>query len=526
MTRFTRFMAKSFRAALACAFLPATLMSASPASASPAGDAPEAPPAKGPPNILVIMPDDVGWWNIGAYSHGMMAPTPNIDRIAREGKLFTDHYGQPTCTPGRAAFITGQLPIRTGLTTIGLPGSPVGLDGRDPTLARLLKTVGYRTGQFGKNHLGDRNEHLPTVHGFDEFFGNLYHLNSEEEPEDPDWPNDPDFTARYGPRGVLDCVAADVDDPTEDPRFGRVGKQRITDTGPLTIERMKTIDEKFAARTIKFMEESHKANKPFFAWFCPSRMHIYTHLKPESRFLAKEHTGGDDIYGSGLMEHDGHVGQLLAALDRLGIAENTIVIYTTDNGAMSAWWPDGGTTPFRGEKATTWEGGVRVPFLLRWPAKVPAGSVSNDIHEHLDCFTTLATAAGIENVAEKMRAEHKVCIDGVNQLAHWSAPTGGTPSARQRSYFYNESELTAIRVGNWKFHFQVRDGFFDYNKPSAEVFNLKMDPFERHGGIRNNDIVMKKAFLGGFVRDALADHFKSLQEFPPRQPGGTITPRP
>ena len=481
-------------------------------------------PASKPPNILVIMPDDVGVWNVGAYSHGMMAPTPNIDRIAREGKLFTDHYAQPTCTPGRAAFITGQLPIRTGLTTIGLPGSPIGLDQRDPTLAEVLKSVGYRTGQFGKNHLGDRNKHLPTVHGFDEFFGNLYHLNSEEEPEDPDWPNDAAFDAKYRPRGVLDCVAASVDDPTEDPRFGRVGRQKINDTGPLTIERMKTIDDEFAARTIKFMEQSNKDGKPFFAWFCPSRMHIYTHLKPESRFLAKEHTGGDDIYGSGMMEHDGHVGRLLDTLDRLGIAENTIVIYTTDNGAMAAWWPDGGTTPFRGEKATTWEGGVRVPFLIRWPARVPKGSISNGIHEHLDCFTTLAAAAGVPDVVAMMRKDHNVHIDGVNQLAHWTAPTGGTPSARDRVYMYNESQLTAMRIGHWKFHFQIRDGFFDYNKPAAEIFNLKMDPFEQHSGRINNEISMKKAFLGGLIRDAMEEHSKSLADFPPRQRGGSLTP--
>lgn len=479
-----------------------------------------------PPNILVIMPDDVGIWNIGAYSHGMMAPTPNIDRIAAEGKLFTDHYAQPTCTPGRAAFVTGQLPIRTGLTTVGLPGSPIGLDQRDPTLAEVLKARGYRTGQFGKNHLGDRNEHLPTVHGFDEFFGNLYHLNSEEEPEDPDWPQDPAFSAKYSPRGVLDCVATDTDDPTVDPRFGRVGRQRITDTGRLTIERMKTVDEEFLARTVAFIEESSKQNKPFFAWFCPSRMHIYTHLKDESRFLAKNHTGGNDIYGSGMMEHDGHVGTLLQTLDRLGIADNTIVIYTTDNGAMSAWWPDGGTTPYRGEKATTWEGGVRVPFLLRWPAMVPKGSISNGIHEHLDCFTTLAVAAGEVDVVAKMRREHNVHIDGVNQLEHWTAPTGQRVSARDRVYMYNEAQLTAMRIGNWKFHFQTRDGFFDYNKPSAEIFNLKMDPFERHSGVKNNDVAMKKAFLGGFVRDAIEEHSRSLAEFPPRQKGGTLTPRP
>ncbi|MFN6147528.1 MAG: arylsulfatase [Planctomycetota bacterium] len=478
-----------------------------------------APPTR--PNILVVMTDDVGIWNVGAYSHGVMAPTPNLDRLAKEGMLFTDHYGQPTCTPGRAAFITGQLPIRTGLTTVGVPGSKVGLDGRDLTLAQVLKPLGYATAQFGKNHLGDRNEHLPTVHGFDEFYGNLYHLNSEEEPEDPDWPTDPEFNARWRPRGVLDCVATDVDDPTEDARFGKVGKQRIKDTGPLTRKRMETVDEEFLARTSDFMTRAVQAGKPFFVWHCPSRMHIYTHLKPESRYLAKPHTSGDDVYGSGMMELDGHVGQLLAKLDELGVAENTIVIFTADNGPMSSWWPDGGATPYRSEKATTWEGGIRVPFLLRWPARVPKGSVSNGIHEHLDCFTTLAAAAGATDVVERLRREHNLHVDGVDQLAHW---TEGKPSARNVTYYYNESKLTALRFGNWKGHFHAREGFFDYDKPSAEIYNLRTDPFERHGGTRNNDQAMKKAFLGGQIRDILGAHMKTLADFPPRQAGGTLTP--
>ena len=286
------------------------------------------------PNILVIMADDVGYTNVGAYSHGMMVPTPNIDRIAHEGILFTDHYAQPSCTAGRASFITGQLPIRTGLHTVGLPGSPVGIDQRDPTLAKLLKELGYRTGQFGKNHLGDRNEHLPTVNGFDEFYGNLYHLNTEEEPELRMWSKDPGFNSRYRPRGVLDCVATREDDSTVDPRFGRWGKQRCKDTGPLTTQRMETVDEEFLGRTKQFITGATEAKQPFFAWFNSSRMHIYTHLKPESRHLASDISSEFDIYGSGLMEHDGHVGQLLKLLDELKIADNTIVVYTTDNGAM------------------------------------------------------------------------------------------------------------------------------------------------------------------------------------------------
>jgi arylsulfatase A-like enzyme len=490
------------------------LLAPAPAAAQPQGR---------PPNILVIMPDDVGYSNVGIYSHGMMVPTPNIDRIGREGRLFTDHYAHPSCTPGRAAFLTGQMPIRTGLTTVGMPGSPIGLDARDPTLATVLKPLGYATGQFGKNHLGDRNGHLPTVHGFDEFFGNLYHLNTEEEPELRMWRKDPGFDERYRPRGVLDCVAADVDDTTDNPRFGPMGRQRCRDTGPLTAERMKTVDEEFLGRTLSFIDRSAKAGKPFFAWFNPSRMHIYTHLKPGSRHLASDISSEFDVYGSGLMEHDGHVGQLLKRLDELGIAENTIVLYTTDNGAMASWWPDGGTTPFRGEKATTWEGGVRVPLLVRWPARIPKGSVSNGIQTHEDLFTTLAAAAGATGVAERLRRTHTVHIDGVDNLAHW---TGDTPSRRDAVVYYNESELTAVRIGPWKSHMKVRDGFFDYLKPSTLVFNLRMDPYERHGGQKADDLAMRMGVAwGGQVYDLIGAHMKSLQDFPPRQKGGSLQAR-
>ncbi len=472
------------------------------------------------PNILVIMPDDVGYANVGIYSHGMMVPTPNIDRIAREGILFTDHYAHPSCTPGRAAFITGQLPIRTGMHTVGLPGSPVGIDQRDPTLAKLLKELGYRTGQFGKNHLGDRNEHLPTVNGFDEFFGNLYHLNTEEEPELRMWRNEPGFNARYRPRGVLDTVATNVDDPTVDARFGKVGKQRITDTGPLTTKRMETVDEEFLDRTKKFITSAAQARQPFFAWFASSRMHIYTHLKPESRHLASDISSEFDIYGSGLMEHDGHVGQLLKLLDDLKIAENTIVVFTTDNGAMASWWPDAGSTPFRGEKATTWEGGVRVPMLVRWPARIPKGKVSNGIQTHEDMFTTLAAAAGYGDVAGKLKARDKVCIDGVDNLAHW---TGNAPSARKVVYYYEGSNFTAVRIGPWKTHTMTREGFFDHFKPSSLVFNLRMDPFERHDGQKSNDLAMRMGVaLGGQIQDAVTAHMATFEACKPRQEGGTL----
>ncbi len=472
------------------------------------------------PNILVIMADDVGYANVGIYSHGMMVPTPNIDRIGREGILFTDHYGHPSSTAGRAGFITGQLPIRTGMTTVGLPGSPVGIDQRDPTLGRILKELGYRTGQFGKNHLGDRNEHLPTVNGFDEFFGNLYHLNAEEEPELRMWSKDPGFNSRYRPRGVLDSVATQEDDATVDPRFGKVGKQKIRDTGPLTTKRMETVDEEFVDRTKKFITSAAQAKQPFLAWFNPSRMHLYTHLKPASRNLASDISSEFDIYGSGLMEHDGHVGELLKLLDDLKIADNTIVVYTTDNGAMVSWWPDAGSTPFRGEKASTWEGGVRVPMLVRWPAKIPKGKVSNGIQTHEDMFTTLAAAAGYGDVRGKLKARDKVCIDGVDNLAHW---TGNAPSARNVVYYYDETKFTAVRIGPWKSHFMTREGFFDYHKPSSLIFNLRMDPFERHGGQKSNDLANKMGVaFGGQIQDAVNELMATFKECKPRQEGGSI----
>ncbi|RPA66737.1 arylsulfatase [Cyclobacteriaceae bacterium YHN15] len=472
------------------------------------------------PNILLICTDDVGIWNVGAYSHGMMVPTPNIDRLAKEGMLFTDHYAAPTCTPGRAMLITGQLPIRTGLTTVGMAGSPIGLSDKDPTLAEVLKPLGYRTGQFGKNHLGDRNEHLPTVHGFDEFYGNLYHLNTEEEPFLEAWPKDPGFDQRYRPRGVLDCKATEVDDPTIDDRFGKVGKQTIKDTGPLDPKRMETVDDEFNDRAIDFMERAVKAGDPFFIWHNPTRMHIYTHLRPAHQNLAAPYSSEFDVFGSGMMELDMMIGTLLKKLEDLGVADNTIVIFTADNGAMVDWYPDAGTTPYRGEKATTWEGGVRVPMLIRWPAKIKAGSVSNGIQDHTDLFTTLAAAAGIDDVAEKLKESHKVYIDGVNNLAHW---TSLAPSKRYFEIYYNEKELAAVRIGPWKSHMLQREGFFDYNKPSALLFNLRSDPFERHDQWKSRDVAMKLGVAwGGQVQDILAEHLKTLEQYPPRQEGGTL----
>ena len=407
------------------------------------------------PNILVIFPDDVGWQNISAYGHGTMGyRTPHIDRIAREGVMFTDHYAQPSCTAGRAAFITGQYPIRSGMTTVGRPGAALGLKPESPTLAEVLKPLGYTTGQFGKNHLGDRNEHLPTVHGFDEFFGNLYHLNTQEEFEQVDYPKDPEFFKKYGTRGVLHSYATKVDDPTVDPRFGKVGKQRIQDTGQLGKERMKTMDETFMAASLDFMKRSQEADKPFFVWFNTCRMHMYTRLSDENRYLAQPYTTEHDFYGSGLIEHDMQIGKLLDSMKAMGVLDNTIIVYTTDNGPEHSARLHGGTTPFRGEKMTTYEGGVRVPMMVRWPGHIPAGQVLSGIQSHMDIFTTLAAAAGAPDVVAKMRTERKQFIDGVNNLDYWLGKT--EESARDNFIYYHESTVRAIRYKQWKLNFEAR----------------------------------------------------------------------
>src|SRR6266849_8402924 len=426
---------------------------AAPAAPTPA---PAAPSGR-KPNILVIFGDDIGDWNISAYNRGMMGyRTPNIDRIAKEAGIFTDLYAQQSCTAGRAAFLTGQSCFRTGLLKVGLPGAREGLSDKDATLAELLKPQGYATGQFGKNHLGDRNEFLPTVHGFDEFFGNLYHLNAEEEPENPDYPKPsqyPNFHARFGPRGVLHSFASDKDDPTEDARFGRVGKQTIEDTGPLTKKRMETVDEEFLAGAMSFIDKNSKANKPFFVWFNSTRMHIYTHLKP-----ASDGKTGLGVEADGMVEHDGMVGQLLKQLDDLGIADNTIVLYTTDNGAEVFSWPDGGTTPFRGEKNASWEGGYRVPGMIRWPGVVKPGTEINDIVSHEDWVPTLVAAAGEPNVVEKLLAGYqgagkifRVHLDGYDQRDLLA----GTGPGKRKEFFYwtDDGELAALRYKDWKLMF-------------------------------------------------------------------------
>jgi len=494
------------------------------------------------PNIVVIFGDDIGLWNVGAYSHGMMGHTPSIDSIAKEGMLFTDHYGQPSCTAGRAAFITGQLPIRTGMTTIGIPGSTRGIQKEDPTLAEVLKSQGYSTGQFGKNHLGDRNEFLPTVHGFDEWFGNLYHLNAEEEPEELDYPGqrDPEYLKRMGPRGVLHAWATTTDDATVDPKFGRVGKQKVSNTGALTRKRMETFDGEVLGHTLKWLDKAGKSkDKPFFLWFNSTAIHIHSH--PTKKYVQQavnEGRGEEDVVRAKMLEHNEHVGALLKKLDELGVSKDTIVVYTTDNGNELMLWPDGGYAPFRGEKGTTWEGGVRVPMLVKWPGKIAPGSVSNGIQNHEDLFATLAAAAGLPNLKQELIAgkamngvTYKVHLDGVNNLAHW---TGSSPrSERREIFYYDETDLMALRVDGWKMHIGVKKEGSWWNEkyyPSIPyLFNLLMDPLEKMdqeshewGGMSRRFFASKMWALNSSVPFVMA-HLKTLNEFPPRQGADTLS---
>ena len=487
------------------------------------------------PNILVMFGDDVGYWNVSAYNQGMMGyKTPSIDRIAREGAMFTDAYAQQSCTAGRSAFITGQSPIRTGLLKVGLPGAPEGLSDKDPTLATLLKAQGYATGQFGKNHLGDRNEHFPTVHGFDEFQGNFYHLNAEEEPENADYPKNPEFKAKFGPRGVYKCTATATDSTKpDDPRFGKWGKQECTDTGPLTKKRMETIDDETLAATLDFIDRSHKAGKPFFAWFNTSRMHIWTHLKAEV-----EGKTGLGVYPDGMVEHDGHVGRLLKELDDLGIADNTIVIWTTDNGAEAMSWPDGGTTPFRGEKNTNWEGGYRVPFVIRWPGTVKPGSVYNDILSLEDALPTLMAAAGQPDVKERLvkgskvgGVSYKVHLDGYDFGPYFRGETNAGP---RREFFYwtDDGDIAGLRYDQYKLVFmeQRAHGYEVWQDPMVtlrfpKLFNLRTDPFERadHEGIDYPRWRLERAYLLVPAQAIVGGFLQTLQQFPPRQKPGSFS---
>ncbi|WP_116365122.1 arylsulfatase [Parahaliea mediterranea] len=471
------------------------------------------------PNILVIFGDDIGIWNISRYSMGQMGyQTPNIDRIANEGTIFTDYYGEQSCTAGRSAFITGQHPLRTGLTKVGVPGADLGIQPEDPTLAELLRPLGYTSGQFGKNHLGDRDEFLPTNHGFDEFFGNLYHLNAEENPEDPDYPQDEAFRKRFGPRGVIHSFA----------------DGRIEDSGPLTRKRMQTVDEEFLAASLDFIDRAHQAEKPFFVWFNSTRMHYYTHVKDDTLGAS-----GQGFYNDAMVEHDGHVGQLLSKLDALGIADNTIVLYTTDNGPHYNLWPDAAITPFRGEKNTNWEGGFRVPAVVRWPQHIPAGRISNQVMSHLDWVPTLMAAAGQDKVVADLKKgkrfgdkSFKVHLDGYNFLPYLTGKSESTPR-EEFFYFSDDGQLTAARIGDWKLVFAEqranrfdvwRDPFVPLRIP--KLFHLRRDPFERADTDSNGynnwwdrkigpQAMKAQVAVGAFV--------KSLQEYPPRQRPASFT---
>lgn len=472
----------------------------------------------GKPNILVIFGDDIGWFNTSAYNRGMMGyQTPNIDRLAKEGIMFTDYYGENSCTAGRAAFIMGQYPFRTGLTKVGAPGADLGIRPEDPTIAELLKPLGYTTGQFGKNHLGDKDEFLPTNHGFDEFFGNLYHLNAEEEPENPDYPKSPDFRKRYGPRGVLHSYA----------------DGRVEDTGSLNKKRMETVDEEFLDASLNFIDKAHSDGKPFFVWFNSTRMHVFTHLKPES-----EGVTGQGIEADGMVEHDDHVGQLLKKLDDLGIADNTIVVYTTDNGAEFFAWPDGGTTPFHGEKDTNWEGGFRVPAMVRWSGHIPAGVVSNELVSAIDWAPTLIAAAGDPDVTNKLLKGYKagnktfkVHLDGYNLLPYL---TGEVKESPRKEYFYftDDGDFAALRYEDWKLLFleQRASGFNIWSEPLVELripwlFNLRRDPFEKalHESDDYNNWMFRHGFLLIPAQGFVAKFIETFKEFPPRQKAASFT---
>ena len=473
--------------------------------------------AQDKPNILVIWGDDIGWLNTSAYHRGMMGyKTPNIDRIANEGALFTDWYGQQSCTAGRAAFVTGQSPFRTGLLKVGLPGAKEGLSEKDPTIAGLLKNHGYMTAQYGKNHLGDLDEHLPTNHGFDEFFGNLYHLNAEEEPESPDYPQSAEFRERFGPRGVIRSTA----------------DGSIQDTGPLTKKRMETVDEEVTAGAIDFMERAAASQTPFFLWWNSTRMHVNTHLKPES-----EGVTGLGIYADGMDEHDGHVGQILDKLEELGLADNTIIMYSSDNGAEIFTWPDGGMTPFRNEKNSNWEGGYRVPTMIKWPGVIKPGTVYNDVFSHEDMLPTIMAAVGEPDIKEKlidghraMGRNYKVHLDGYNMLPYFKGEVDEGP---RKEFFYwtDDGQLANLRYDRWKMVFmeQRGHGFDVWQEPFVtlrvpKLFDLRGDPFERadHEAANYDMWRFDRAYLILPAVDYVAQHLATYQKFPPRQEPGSF----
>ena len=477
------------------------------------------------PNIVIIWGDDIGQSNVSAYSKGMMGyQTPNIDSIANQGMIFTDYYAEQSCTAGRSAFITGQSVFRTGLSKVGLPGAELGMRKEDPTIAELLKPHGYATGQFGKNHLGDRDEMLPTNHGFDEFYGNLYHLNAQEEPEHPDYPKDPAFMKKYGPRGVIHSYALEN------------GKQKITDTGPLTKKRMETIDDDIANRAAEFIEKQHKAGKPVFAWVNFTHMHFRTYVKPES---AGQSGRWQSAYHDAMIDHDKNVGTVLKKIDELGMTDNTIVMYGTDNGPHMNTWPDAAMTPFRNEKNSNWEGAYRVPAMVRWPGNIKAGSISNDIMSHMDWLPTLVAAAGDPDINKKLlkgykagEKEFKVHLDGHNFLPYL---TGKTKTSPRKSFFYfsDDGDLTALRYDNWKVVFaqqRAQGTMLVWSEPYVStrmpwLFNLRTDPYEKATITSNTywDWWLDHAFLLVPAQDVVGDFLKTFKEYPPRQKAASFT---
>jgi arylsulfatase A-like enzyme len=490
------------------------------------------------PNILVIFGDDIGIANISAYSNGLMGyTTPNIDRLGNEGLMFLHYYGEQSCTAGRAAFLTGQHGIRTGLTKVGFPGAPMGMNQKDPSIGGVLKNLGYATGQFGKNHVGDRNESLPTVNGFDEFFGNLYHLNAEEEPELPDYPKDPEYIKKFGPRGVLKTTATTVDDPTVDPRFGKIGKQKITDTGALTKKRMETIDDETSDAAIDFMKRQNDADKPFFVWFNSTRMHLRTHVREENR---GNYGYGDSEYIDGMIEHDVTIGKILDALDEMGIADNTIVVYSSDNGPHMNTWPDGAMTPFRSEKNTNWEGAFRVPCLVRWPGKIAPGTVTNELMSHNDWLPTLSHIAGEPEIVSKLKAgykangiDYKVHLDGYDQFEFLTTVKGRIQNTSEvksarNNFFYadDDGDLVGLRKGPYKYVYseQRLDGTMGlWAEPFTtlrlqKIFNLMQDPYER-ADITSNTYWDWNLNHVGSVYGTMDDVFAfvtTFKDFPPR----------
>jgi arylsulfatase len=489
------------------------------------------------PNIVVIFGDDIGLANISAYSMGLMGyRTPNIDRIAREGMIFTDYYAEQSCTAGRSAFITGQCTFRTGLSKVGVPGALVGLQARDATIAEMLKPLGYATGQFGKNHFGDLNQYLPTVHGFDEFFGNLYHLNAEEEPERRTYPGD-DFLKKFGPRGVLKCKATNTDDATEQPRWGKIGKQTIQDSGPLDRKRMETIDDETSDATVEYIKRQAQAGKPFFVWHNSTRMHAFTHVKAERR--DKQGLTSRTEYNDGMIEHDGHVGKILKALDDAGVADNTIVLYTTDNGPHKNTWPDGAISPFRNEKNSNWEGAFRVPCMIRWPGRIKPGSVCNELFSSLDWMPTLLAAAGEPDAKDKLLKGHqaagktfKLHLDGYNQLP---LLTRQSEKGARKSFFYfnDDGDIVGLRFENWKVVFMEQrmpgtlavwsEPFTTLRVP--KLYDLHADPYEQADITSNTyyEWLLEQGYLVFAASMVTEEFLKTFKDFPPSQRAASFT---